>query len=104
VEIGWGMASAPGMADGWLRFWLDGEFVYEHTQVANYGMVIDRVEMGAVHAPLPGSLGTYCLDEFVSTAGAYIGTLISVNGCGQGGAGMPTGAPPSALSRKTPFE
>jgi hypothetical protein len=87
IEIGWGAASAPGLADGWLRLWVDDVLVYEHTQLANDGLVLDLAQLGAVHAPLPGALGTYCLDAFVSTTGPYIGTLAEVNACGAGGLG-----------------
>ncbi len=86
VEIGWGAASAPGVADGWLRLWLDGELVYEHTLVANYGLVLDQAEWGAVFAPLPGSSGTYCLDAFVSAESGYLGTGSGLTACGEANA------------------
>jgi YD repeat-containing protein len=84
VEIGWGAASAEGVDDGWLRLWLDGELVYEHVEVSNYGLALERVELGAVHAPLPGASGVYCLDEFASARGGYIGVGDGPVACGEG--------------------
>lgn len=101
IEIGWGAASAPGIADGWLRLWLDGELVYEHTLVANYGLVLDQAEWGAVFAPLPGSSGTYCLDAFVSAASGYLGTGSGLTACGEANApdgNTPTLTPTSTLT------
>jgi RHS repeat-associated protein len=84
VEIGWGAASDEGVDGGWLRLWLDGELVYEHVEVSNYGLALERVVLGSVHAPLPGASGVYCLDEFASARGGYIGVGDGPAGCGEG--------------------
>jgi hypothetical protein len=103
IEVHWGAASAPEAADGWVQLWLDGTLVYEHTQLANAGIQMDTAKLGAVFAPLPGALGLYCLDEFVSASGEYIGMLELVNGCGGGGSGAPE-ARPANSPRKWPLE
>ncbi|NUM45739.1 MAG: hypothetical protein HUU38_13635 [Anaerolineales bacterium] len=103
VEVHWGAASAPDAADGWVQLWLDGGLVYEHAQLANAGLQIDSIRLGAVYAPLPGATGVYCLDEFVSATGEYIGMLELVNGCGGGGSGAPE-ARPANSPRKWPLE
>lgn len=104
LEIGWGAASATGAADGWVQLWLDGVLVYEHTQLANAGLQIDTVRLGAVYAPLPGASGMYCLDAFASAISGYIGTLENVHGCGEGGLGTPDGPLPMPSPRKWPLD
>ncbi|MBE0411428.1 MAG: hypothetical protein IBX69_17025, partial [Anaerolineales bacterium] len=83
IEIGWGAASEEQAEDGWLRFWLDGETVFEHTQLRNYGLALEQIELGSVHSPLPGASGVYCLDEFASTRGGYIGLGDAPVSCGE---------------------
>jgi Leucine-rich repeat (LRR) protein len=73
IELDWQAASAAGMNDGHLTFWIDGVQQATLTGIDNDTRQIDRVRFGAVGGLDTGTRGIYYFDAFASARTAYIG-------------------------------
>jgi hypothetical protein len=73
IEIDWRAASAPGIADGSLTFWVDGVQQANLTGVSNDSRRINSLELGVVAGMDSGTRGTFYIDAFESRRQTYIG-------------------------------
>jgi hypothetical protein len=72
IEIDLTPASGPGLYDGRLVLWVDGELVSQVNGVPNSRSAVDFVRLGALGVK-SSAAGTLFLDEFESRRTTYIG-------------------------------
>ncbi|MBN8595701.1 MAG: S8 family serine peptidase [Anaerolineae bacterium] len=73
VEIDWQAASAPGLNDGRLSFWVDGTQIGNIVGIDNDTRRIDRVRLGAVGGIDTATRGVIYIDAFDSRKSSPIG-------------------------------
>ena len=73
LEIEWGAASAPGLADGFMNFWVDGVLKGSVTGVDNDSHRLESVKLGIPYSAAAGTSGTMYFDTFESRRQTYIG-------------------------------
>ena len=93
IELDWQAASAPGVLDGSLTLWIDGDQKEILSGLDNGLQQVDRVRLGPVAGIDTGTRGTYYFDAFESRRETYIGPVAGEPGMRFAAAPPPSGAP-----------
>jgi len=73
LEVEWGAASGPGVADGYLNFWVDGVQQGSVTGIANDTHRMESVRLGVPYTAALTATGAMYFDAFESRRQTYIG-------------------------------
>ena len=73
LEVEWGAASGPGVADGYLNFWVDSVPQGSVTGIANDTHRMENVRLGVPYTAALTATGAMYFDVFESRRQTYIG-------------------------------